>query len=350
MNKKILIVAGGTGGHFFPAQTLFEELKKHQYIVRMVTDHRCKNYITDIKNTNIIDVRRLSGSFKHKILGFICLPITILKSLILFIKFKPNLVVSFGGYTSLPHLCTAFITRTKLILHEQNTICGKANLLFAPIANIIAVSHKGTKKLAAYSQKLLYTGNFVRNVIERTQLTQPHQAFTIFIIGGSMGATYFDNHITKSIIQLSSNYHKIKIIQQVQQDNLVKVQEQYDKVKLHYTLATFFCDINKQYQQADLVIARSGASTIAELIKLCIPSILIPLPHSSDDHQYYNAKYLADAGAAILLNQIEIDQTLPDIVAKFITTPAGLSSMQQNLTKLQIDGTKILLHKIQGLM
>ena len=350
MNKRILIVAGGTGGHFFPAQALFDELKQHQYIVRMVTDQRCKHYITDIKNTNIINVKRLSGSYLCKTWGFVCLPLAILQSLMLFIKFKPNLVIIFGGYTSLPHLFTAFITRKKLILHEQNTVCGKANLLFAPIADIIAVSYQDTQKLTLYNQKLLYTGNFVRPLIKKKQSTLQNTQFTIFIIGGSMGAQYFATHITNAVIKLSRTYSKIKIIQQVQQDDLIKVQAKYNQEKINYELASFFVDINQKYQEADLVIARSGASTIAELIKLQMPSILIPLPHSSDNHQYYNAKYLSDHQAAILLNQTEVDKALPALLTKLITLPEELSSMKQILTTLQIDGTKILLHKIKALM
>jgi UDP-N-acetylglucosamine--N-acetylmuramyl-(pentapeptide) pyrophosphoryl-undecaprenol N-acetylglucosamine transferase len=348
--KKILLVAGGTGGHYFPAEALLEELTENNYITNLITDKRCEQYISYPEFTKIIDTKKLSGSKINKILGLIYLPTSIIKSILFIIKFEPNLLISFGGYTSIPHLIAATILRIPIILHEQNSIIGKANLLFCKLAKIIMLSYKNTINLPnKYKTKSIFTGNFIRKKFRQANKSQ-NTKFIILVIGGSQGAQIFSKEITDAIINLSYEHKDIKVIQQVVQKDLDSVKEIYIKNGIEAEIETFFSDIDRKYSEADLIIARSGATTIAEIISLSKPSILIPMPSSVDNHQYFNAKLLEDKEATILIEQKNINNQLYNILNQLINNPKQLIKMQNSLKKLQINGTQILFNAIKKII
>lgn len=349
MNRNIFIIAGGTGGHFFPAEVLYEDLLSKSYQVKFITDNRCKNYIKDHSNTYIVKVHRLSGSLRTRILGFLLLPFSILHSIFLFLKFNPKIVISFGGYVSFPHLISAFLLRKKIILHEQNKVCGKVNLLFARLANNIAISYPVTYGLKKYQNKLLYTGNFVRSSIKKIASIKNNKEFVILILGGSLGSSFFSEHLTRIIIRLSKKINNLKVIQQVRVEEIERVRSLYIKASVNFELSSFFSNINLEYSKADLLIARSGASTISEIIAVGLVSILIPLKNSSDNHQYYNAKDLYDKNGCILLEEKKIE-SLDEILYKLINNKDQFNYLKESVGKLQINNTSKLIDLIDRII
>jgi len=356
MKRRILLVGGGTGGHLFPAEALLESFLANDYDAKLITDNRCKNYISYPSYSKIIDVKRFSGNYLSRIIGLLNLPISILQSMFFMWKYKPNILISFGGYTSIPHLISAIILRIPIIIHESNSVIGKVNLIFCKNARLILLSYKNTINLPKqYLDKSLVTGNFVRMKLlissGKIQEKKDEQKFTIFIFGGSQGAKIFSEEITNSIINLSKSYKNIKIIQQVVENDLANIREIYQNNEIEAEIKPFFKDMVEQYREADLVIARSGSSTIAEIIALMKPSILIPLPHSADNHQYFNAKLLEDKSACILIEQKNIKNNLTNLLKEIISEKPKLKLeiMENSLKKLQINGTQILFNSIDKL-
>jgi UDP-N-acetylglucosamine--N-acetylmuramyl-(pentapeptide) pyrophosphoryl-undecaprenol N-acetylglucosamine transferase len=173
--------------------------------------------------------------------------------------------------------------------------------------------------------------------------------FTILVLGGSQGAKIFSTKITEALIACSKTHKNLRVIQQVINSDIESVQTRYSENSITAEIKSFFKDIEEKYIEADLIIARSGASTIAEIIALKKPAILIPMPGSADNHQYFNAKLLKDESASILLEQKNIESDLENILNKILEDKSKLISMQDALQTLQINGTQILFHAIRKL-
>ncbi|MCZ6901574.1 MAG: undecaprenyldiphospho-muramoylpentapeptide beta-N-acetylglucosaminyltransferase [Rickettsia endosymbiont of Ixodes persulcatus] len=350
--KKIILVAGGTGGHFFPAVALGEELIKHGYEVHFITDLRCKKYINqDIKVIfHILDLKR-SGNI------FLFLPrlsIAVLKVIRLLYNIKPSVIVGFGGYPAISSMFAAVFLRVPIIIHEQNFYLGKVNKFFASFAKKIAISYENVKNLPEFAKsKIVVTGGIVRkNIRNLDSVAGPRndKLFTIFIFGGSQGAKLFSELIPASIKILIQKEPQLKlhIIQQAALDDQVKIKDIYSKLNITYELAEFFDNMALQYKEADLVISRAGASTIEELTYIGLPAIFIPLPSAADNHQYYNAKLLEDKKAGWYLEQNNISAgKLADKILDLISNPKILEDASQNLLKRRKEGHKLLSNLIE---
>ncbi|MGX6959846.1 MAG: undecaprenyldiphospho-muramoylpentapeptide beta-N-acetylglucosaminyltransferase [Rickettsia endosymbiont of Pentastiridius leporinus] len=348
--KKILLVAGGTGGHFFPAVALGEELIKRGYDVHFITDLRCQKYINhNIKlNFHILDLKRCTNIF-----SFIPhLSIAILKVIKLLFSIKPVVIVGFGGYPVVASMFAAILLRIPIIIHEQNSYFGKVNRFFAPFAKKIAISYEHVKNLPKYAKdKIVVTGGVVRkdignlNSVQRGDRLSYSEKMNIFIFGGSQGAKLFSELIPAAIEILMQKQPQLKlhIIQQSALSDQIKVKEIYSKLNITYELAEFFEDMPARYQNADLVISRAGASTIEELTYIGMPSIFIPLPSAADNHQYYNAKLIEEAGAGWCLEQNSIStEKLADKILELINNPKLLKQTTKNLLKRKKEGHKLL--------
>ncbi|EOB09778.1 UDP-N-acetylglucosamine--N-acetylmuramyl-(pentapeptide) pyrophosphoryl-undecaprenol N-acetylglucosamine transferase [Rickettsia prowazekii str. GvF12] len=363
--KKIILVAGGTGGHFFPAVALGEELIKRGYIVHFITDLRCKKYINkDMKIIfHILNLKRFSNIF----LFLPILSITFLKSIRLIYNIKCCVIIGFGGYPVIAPMFAAIFLRIPIIIHEQNSYLGKVNKFFARFAKKIATSYEDIKNLPEFAKsKIVLTGGIVRKNIREldsfmysvsqhslTKLTQTaltntfnplvkgrndefanSNIFTIFIFGGSQGAKLFSELIPASIKILMKKQPSLElnIIQQAALDHQVKIKDIYSKLNITYEFAEFFDNIALQYKVANLVISRAGASTIEELTYIGLPAIFIPLPSAADNHQYYNAKLLEDNKAGWCLEQNNISsEKLADKILDLISNRQLLEDASQNL-------------------
>nr|WP_253310048.1 undecaprenyldiphospho-muramoylpentapeptide beta-N-acetylglucosaminyltransferase [Rickettsia endosymbiont of Ceutorhynchus assimilis] len=386
--KKIILVAGGTGGHFFAATAIGEELISRGYEVHLITDLRCQKYIIPLPKLtfHIIDLKRYPTSSLQKIRFFIALLASVYKSIRLLYTLKASVVVGFGGYPVVSSMFAALYLRMPIIIHEQNSYLGKVNKFFAKFATKIALAYEQTKNLPnTLKNKPVITGGVVRESIrdideyviarsgkattrqsreklvlldnvlpdshgakERLTMTDSRAGdniFRIFIFGGSQGAKIFSELLPRSIKFLIQKHPELKlhITQQAAKDDQVEIKKIYSQLNIRYELAEFFEDIAHRYQNTDLVISRAGASTIEELTYIGMPAIFIPLPIASENHQFYNAKLLEDAGAGWCMEQVGISEVkLADKILMLIKNRNMLARASKNLLKRKKEGHRLL--------
>jgi len=307
---KFFLAAGGTGGHIFPAEALAEGLIQRGHQVILITDERYKNYDGHEKKFRIekIPAATLKGGFFSKLKALIKILLGILVSLRILRGSRSAVVIGFGGYPSFPAIIAAKFLGQKIIIHEQNAVLGIANRALAPLANIIATSFPEVQGITTRNaKKICYTGNPVRGAIaEIHDFPYPEigNALNILVIGGSLGATVFSEVVPAALMKLNPEIReKIKISQQARAEDVERVKKNYMEMGVIATVATFFTDVPKRLAEAHLIIARAGASTVAELAVAGRPSMLVPYPNSKGDHQLYNARSLEKIGAAWVIEQ-----------------------------------------------
>lgn len=311
-SKLILLSAGGTGGHVTPAQALARDLLSRGYKVEVVTDGRGRKYAQLFGGIPMHVVR--SGTAGRgiggKIKGLGNLALGTLQAFSLLGKLRPAIVVGFGGYPSVPGVFAAQMRKIPTVIHEQNAIIGRANALLAPKAQRIALSLPEMQGLdAAEKSRSVVTGNPVRPEISALY-SQPYPSagpggtLRIFIMGGSLGASVFSDVIPKALARLSAEHRaRLHIVQQCRDENLEDTRRLYRETGIRADLAPFFDDVAGQLAQAHLVIARSGASTVAEVTTAGRPAIFVPYPHHKDQQQKMNADAVADAGGAWVMTE-----------------------------------------------
>lgn len=289
----VLIVAGGTGGHIFPAINLYSGLKKrYGYSVSFISD---KNFTKFSLKTNSLKpnvILRISTS-KKKFSFLISFIYSFCQSSKFIILNKPKIIVGFGSYVTLPVLFSAFILRKKVILHESNSVLGKANRIFAFYAKKITI---GMPYLINYhnNNKIIYTSNPVdEDCIGTESRNSPKK--TILIFGGSQGAKIFSNKIADIIIETRKELDglEIEVIQQCIKDDLEMLKTKYTDTNIKHTISHFFPDIIKKIKESSIIICRGGAQTIAEIISINRKAIIIPYPYAIYNHQYENAKMIS---------------------------------------------------------
>lgn len=345
--KKITVVlaAGGTGGHIFPAESLAEELTLRGHKAILITDSRQEKFAS--KNNigvHIIYAKSPVGGIAGKIKAIASIFIGTAQSLILLIKIKPNVVVGFGGYPSLPTMLAAFILNIRTVIHEQNSVLGRVNRRLATIANKIATSFEKVSHIANKDMgKIVLTGNPVRPHIKPVrELPYPelkkNDHLHILVTGGSQGASIFSEVIPEAIISLPDAIKKhIRIDQQCRKEDIDRVRKLYEDADINAELGTFFSDMPVRLANAHLVICRAGASTIAEITVAGRAAILVPYLHATDDHQTSNARAIADKGAAFIIPQGILK---PDLIVEhiqdFLQNPEVLTKTAVNAFELGI--------------
>ena len=308
----IIVTAGGSGGHVYPAEALAEELLKRGYAVELVTDSRGKdNYkgsLSKIPNHAVLAGAMVGKSklFKLQSLAKTC--IGILQSAYLIFKRKPVCVVGFGGYASFPCSMAAILLGTDLVLHEQNSVMSRTNRFLSKYASLIAQSFRKVKYTPT-DVKTVLTGMPVRQSIvalherELPPVDDKHK-FQILVLGGSQGAKVFSDVLPAAIARFSAEQQKqIKLIEQCRADDLDNVKEACKGLKSEIILSSFFENMPEIYADTHVIISRAGASSVSEIAIVGLPSILVPLPIAADDHQTYNAKELSEVQAAVVIKQ-----------------------------------------------
>ena len=329
--KNILISAGGTGGHFFPAIALFQELKQQDYKAHFITDARCSNYMPANLKDKIV-VQNISKFQKSPIKLFIfafSLGFFVAKNLWFLLKHKIDIVITFGGYQGIAVLIAAVLLRKKIIVHEQNIIAGRTNKLFAKIANVVAVAYKNQQGFEKFKHKQKFTGIPVRSEFYQKMPNKTSDKFVILVVGGSQGADIFNNLMFEILAHIdSSRLDQIELVQQVRAEAINDVKAKYEEIGVSAQIDSFFNDMAKRIHNADLVISRSGASTIAELIAARKPAIFLPYPHAMDNHQYYNALELKNIGVARLYEEKTLVYSeIAQFVDSVVQNPTILSKM-----------------------
>ncbi len=308
----IILAAGGTGGHMVPAHALAAELSARGHCVMLVTDDRGAKYPGLFKDVpiHILPAGRLGGG-----------PIGMLKAVRsvmhgrrearrLYREHRPDVVAGFGGYPAFPALLAAGAARVPTVLHEQNAVLGRVNRWLAGEAKAIATSYAEVERLKpAHRAKTVLVGNPVRDEVMRLgELPFPpfddSAPLKILVTGGSQGATILGSVVPEGLGLLPSHLRlRLQVVQQCRGDDIETVRARYAALNIPAELLTYIEDMPARIGDSHLVIARAGASTIAELTAAGRPAILIPLPIATDDHQTVNAREMAKAGGARMIVQ-----------------------------------------------
>jgi len=314
--SKIVLMAGGTGGHLFPAMALAQELHRNGHEVYLMSDSRVDAFGQGFPAKEIHVVPSATPSISHPI-KFIKAGFTIVKGIFIawrkLSKIKPDVVVGFGGYPVFPPLLAASLMGIPSILHEQNAVLGRANRALARFADALALSFEFTSFADRFRLDQVVTGNPVRDRVIQTAKTISYSKLKktdkikLLVFGGSQGARVFSDLVPEAIALMDKDLRKrLDIVQQCRTEDLERVASSYAKAKVNVELAAFFTDLPERMGQSHLVIARSGASSVAELTVLGRPAILIPLPSSLDGDQANNAAFIEASGGGWLLEQASI--------------------------------------------
>ncbi len=319
--KKILIATGGTGGHIFPAYSLANYLINNNFEVKLTSDERGLKYLKDYKNLNLIKIHSSTLNKKNffKLVYSACIIIiSIIRSLLFLLFNRPSIVFGMGGYSSFPICVAASILKIKFIIYENNLIIGKANKYLIPLAKKIFVSYKELEGIPErYSDKVFQLGNIIREEIISTNYNNHMNKFDklkILVLGGSQGAEIFAEELPQIFKKIKDSGVSVKIYQQCQNEQNSQLYQYYKNIKIDCEIFNFTNKITDYYSKANLVITRSGASVLGELINFKIPFISIPLPTSADNHQYKNAEFYQKKGYGYLLEEKDIKNKLHDLI------------------------------------
>ena len=311
-----MLAAGGTGGHLFPAQALAEELTRRGHDVVLITDQRGDLYDNKFPAREVFQAPAATLRSRSPV-AVVGTAWTLLRGMLaayrILARVRPRVVIGFGGYPSFAPLFAAKLRGIPTALHEQNAVMGRANRLLARRVSAIAASFSKTQLLSSEARnRTTVTGNPVRDAViaaSRTPYSPPAPDGTLrlLVFGGSQGARYFSDLLPPALAALEPDLRgRIQITQQCRSEDLERVGAAYRDLAITHEIAPFFNDLPDRIAASHLVIARSGASTIAELSVIGRPSILVPLPHALDNDQLFNATRLADAGAAWCFRQSDL--------------------------------------------
>ncbi|MFT3733219.1 MAG: undecaprenyldiphospho-muramoylpentapeptide beta-N-acetylglucosaminyltransferase [Hyphomicrobium sp.] len=334
--QSIMLAAGGTGGHLFPAFALAEELNRRGVTVDLMTDMRGDRYGGGFPARNIYQVP--SATLASRSPGDVAKTMLTLArgtkaAFAVLGRVKPAAVIGFGGYPTYPPLVAARLRGIPTAIHEQNAVLGRANKLLAKRVTAIATTFERTKFLeGANLEKAVLTGNPVRQVVIDAA-SRPYEAPTadgvirLLIFGGSQGARFFSDVVPLALFALPDPIRKrLRVVQQAREEDIDRVHDAYSEANVSAEIAAFFADLPARMAAAHLVIGRAGASTVAELTVMGRPSILVPLPHALDNDQLNNARRLDESGGAWCIEQRNLSpERLADELEKLILSPDALA-------------------------
>ena len=330
----VIVAAGGTGGHLFPAEALAAALIKRGHPVHLATDRRAARYGGAFAEQAVHVISSETLRARHPLAlakTAIMLGIGLVQARALIGRLKPAAVIGFGGYPTIPPLLAAAWGGLPSLIHEANAVFGRANRLLAPRVDAIATAFPsvsgGGPGLAA---KTILTGNPVRPAVVAAAATpypDAGNALRLLVFGGSQGARIMADVVPAAIALLDAGLRsRLAIVQQAREEDLARVRSAY--AGLPAEIAPFFPDLPARLAASHLIVARSGASTIAELAAIGRPAILVPLPHALDQDQFANAGELAAAGGAVRLAQEEFTpRRLAAEIAALAAAPQRLAAM-----------------------
>ena len=341
MTKRILISTGGSGGHVVPATILYEHLKD-QFHVSISVDYRGLKFLN--KNKYNLETFNVTPTSKNIFLlpyQFFLMIYLIIKSIFFLKKRKINILISTGGYMSLPLCLASKILNIKIFLFEPNMVLGRANKFFIKSCEKIFCYSDKIKNLPnKYIKKITIIPALLRTKFYDVKKTESiDKNINLLIIGGSQGAKIFDTLIKTSIIELSKKFI-LKIYQQTNLSNFESLKKFYKVNNIEYELFDFKNDISNLMIKSNICITRGGASTLAELVFLNLPSVVIPLPSSKDNHQYENALFYNEIGCNWILNQNEInDETVTNKLVNIIDNKEKYLVKKTNMKNFSYQNT-----------
>ncbi len=313
----IVLAAGGTGGHLFPAEALAEVLLARGYQPVLLTDNRFDDYASHeaydaFSRTPVYRVAsaRSGGSFSVRIRNALGIVQGVVQALKMLKSLTPVAVIGFGGYPSFPTMLAAVLRCDITLLQEQNSVLGRTNRILAPMVKALALTYPVTRRLPSrVKARAVHIGNPVRaqvKALAEIPYAPPVEGgiLKLLVIGGSQGAKIFSEVVPKAVEALPEEVRRrIRIDQQCRRDEVDEVRARYEALGLQADIQPFFNDMSARLASAHLVIARAGASTVSELSVAGRPAILVPLPSAADQHQYYNAQAVEDIGGGVVMPQ-----------------------------------------------
>jgi len=329
MTGAIVLSAGGTGGHLFPAQALAGELSRRGRKIVVMTDARFANYATSFPGARIETVssaplNSLAAPFK--------IVTGVIEALAKLLKLKPAAVIGFGGYPSVPVMLAATLARLPTAIIEQNAVVGRANRLVMNKVRRVAAAFPIARFAPRDKTKIVLTGNPLRPEVIALWGAPYHPpmlggVLNLLVFGGSQGARAFSDIVPAAVTRLPQALKsRLRIVQQCRPEDLETVRSIYANADIRAELQPFFQDLPHRMADAHLVIGRSGAGTVAELMAIGRPAILVPLPHALDDNQTPNAEILSRADAGWTVAQRDLrPETLARMLTDIFSAPADLA-------------------------
>ncbi len=359
MARLLLIAAGGTGGHMFPAQALAEAMVKRGWRVKLSTDARGARYAggfpAEVKIEEVGSATFARGGIAAKALVPFRIAGGIVGAVLSFLRDKPDVVVGFGGYPSIPALSAAWVLRRPRMIHEQNGVLGRVNQLFAPRVHKVACGTWPTTLPQGVAGE--HTGNPVRQaVLDRAgagYIAPGDYPMSLVVIGGSQGARILSDVVPAAIVALPEAIRRnLRVAHQARAEDADRVTAAYDAAGIMAEVQPFFTDIPRRLSEAQLVVSRSGASSVADISIIGRPAILIPYAAATGDHQTANARGLVDAGAAILIPEKLLDAgSLSSHMAAILGQPKAAETMARNALALgRPDATDRLVTLVEDLV
>lgn len=338
MAKLLLIAAGGTGGHMFPAQALAEAMLARGWRVKLSTDDRGARYAGGfpeaVKIEQVASATFARGGALAKLLVPLRIAGGVIGAVISQLRDRPAVVVGFGGYPSIPALTAAWVLRRPRMIHEQNGVLGRVNRVFAPRVHKIACGTWPADLPGGVVGEP--TGNPVRQaVLDRAAapyIPPGDYPMALVVIGGSQGARILSDVVPAAVALLPEGLrNNLRIAHQARDEDATRAAAAYEAAGVRAEIAPFFTDIPRRLSEAQLVISRSGASSVADISVIGRPAILIPFAAATGDHQTANARGLVDAGAAVAIAEKALDApTLAHHIAAVLDDPAAAETMARN--------------------
>ncbi|WP_417450493.1 undecaprenyldiphospho-muramoylpentapeptide beta-N-acetylglucosaminyltransferase [Kordiimonas sp.] len=329
----IVLAAGGTGGHMMPAEAVSDVLTGHDHDVLLITDSRgdaIRNAMVDANRHVLKASSHMGGGLAAKVGSLYSVIKSTLQVRALFNKRRPAVVVGFGGYPSLPVVLAARSLGVPYVLHEQNAVLGRVNRLMAENARVLALSLEHSQRVpkAAYTE---VTGNPVRHLISKLSNIAYSVPFgfgdiRLLVIGGSQGARILSDVVPAALASLPEDLRsRIEITHQARDEDVERVKAAYAASGIAHTVQSYFDDVGALLLRCQLVICRSGASTVAELSAMGRPAIMVPLAIAADDHQSANAGVIERAGGGWVMQEENFTQeTLSEKLQLLLTDPSML--------------------------
>jgi UDP-N-acetylglucosamine--N-acetylmuramyl-(pentapeptide) pyrophosphoryl-undecaprenol N-acetylglucosamine transferase len=339
---RIVIAGGGTGGHLFPGIAIAEEFisrDKQAKVVFIGTQKGIESKLLGGAGYELrtIDVEGIKGrGIKALVKGCYQIPQSMWQSGRILKQFRPEIVIGVGGYASGPAVLAAHFMGMPTAIAEQNAVPGITNRILGKFADKIFVTYAETAEL--FSQgKVLVSGNPVRAAFTGMRNRQKAEKgfYQLLIFGGSQGAAAINKSVVEMLPKLQRMKNKVRILHQTGAREVESIRAAYDHYGIAADVAAFIVDMADAYRQADLIICRAGATSLAEITKAGKAPILIPFPFATNDHQTRNAEALADKGAAIMINEKDLNgNKLLEVVEELLSDPKKLHLMEENSAKL----------------
>jgi UDP-N-acetylglucosamine--N-acetylmuramyl-(pentapeptide) pyrophosphoryl-undecaprenol N-acetylglucosamine transferase len=341
VTARFIFCGGGTGGHLFPGIAVALAIRKkapESAILFVGTRRGLEERVLPTYGFNFRPVK--SAGFKNlglakKLKALFILPVGIFEGLGLMRSFRPSVVVGLGSYSALPVMIAGILKRIRRVIQEQNSIPGLTNRLLAPFAHKIFVSFETT--ITHFPQhKTLLTGNPIREgLCQGKEKEIQKDSFHLLVLGGSLGAHFINTLCMTDLPGILERYPHLQVTLQTGNQDLEEARKVFEPFGKRVRVIPFIDDMTTTYRWADFVVARAGATTLAELSACGIPAFLIPFPYAANDHQMENARYYASRGGAIVHPQTEVTESIfTGILEKYLTHPKELQAMSEKMKAL----------------